>query len=764
MNNVIKRVWNQNRMVAIEDLKGMTFQAESGGHTFQISGVDDAGNTVALTGSVTGVFLRPDNTDVAISGSASGGVASVTLPANCYDVPGRFGLTVFVTANGQKTAVYAAMGTVSRTSSGTVSPGTTADVVDLINQINAAVATIPASWTGLMADIAPTYSDAAVYPVGSYVYYNGDLYRCITAITTAESWTAGHWTQAVLGNDVSDLNLAITFIADPFVTFESGTFLDSDGVSPLARSNRIRNKDVLDIRNITSITIPTGFSAYIFLLNKSKTKLGTVGWIGGTIKIIDIITSETCYINFAIRKDDAASSDITSYIPTIQADTVFVSNTETMPWTVKNLSGEVSQNRKDIQKYARLTEDVTSEYTVSVGQAYGNVGSVITVDSSTSFKHIRIEKTDNVQRIRFNTAYYGTISSYVQYVDSNNRILSREYVQGSYEVSTVYEFYLDYPDGAVAVYVSCGKMTTGGGFILEALRNSDETINEAITEIRESVNDKEDKNYDRIITTVCRIAQGFNAPTQTIPAYQKAIEKGMRHLLCDVRFTSDGEIVLCHDNDIYTVAKNADGTSIPQNTVLISDSTLSELLEYDFGIGYSQAYAGTKILQLTELLGLCRKYGCVVHLELKTWVDATRCAKLFKQLTDYGMRDQAIFDIQGENQATRLKEYTPYFKLGCHTNLVEGHSSDIVLSLINECIDCLNDYNRNEFYISVGSDGVMGEQTAALMIQHDIKLMGATFNNAEQLNTYIARGLPYSQMRYALTNNGVIAGKIVEET
>ena len=67
MNNIIKRVWNQNKMVAIEDLKGMTFQAESGGHTFQISGVDDAGNTVELSGSVAGVFLRPDNTDVAIT-------------------------------------------------------------------------------------------------------------------------------------------------------------------------------------------------------------------------------------------------------------------------------------------------------------------------------------------------------------------------------------------------------------------------------------------------------------------------------------------------------------------------------------------------------------------------------------------------------------------------------------------------------------------------------------------------------------------------
>ena len=207
-NNIIKRIWNQNTLVNIEALKGAIFQDEDGGHTFEISGVDNSGNAISLSGTVAGVFLRPDNTDVPITGSASGGIVSVTLPAECYDVSGRFGLTVFVTADSKNTCVYAASGTVGRTSSGSVAPGTSADVVDLINQISAAVATIPASWSGLMADIAPTYSTSAAYPVGAYVYYNGDLYRCTTAITTGETWTAAHWTTAVLGNDVSDLKTA----------------------------------------------------------------------------------------------------------------------------------------------------------------------------------------------------------------------------------------------------------------------------------------------------------------------------------------------------------------------------------------------------------------------------------------------------------------------------------------------------------------------------------------------------------------------------
>ena len=202
-NNIIKRVWNQNRMVSIEDLTGAAFQAESGGHTFEISGIDDTGAAVALSGTVAGVFRRPDNADIALTGSASGGVVSVTLSDDCYAVPGRFGLTIFVTSNGQKVAVYACVGSVAVTSGGGVAGDTPQDVVDLINAIEAAVATIPASYTSLMAAVAPTYSNSSLYAVGSYAWYNGTLYRCVLPITTAESFTAAHWKAVSIGGDLA---------------------------------------------------------------------------------------------------------------------------------------------------------------------------------------------------------------------------------------------------------------------------------------------------------------------------------------------------------------------------------------------------------------------------------------------------------------------------------------------------------------------------------------------------------------------------------
>ncbi len=263
MNSIIKRVWNQNRLVNIEDLTGMVFQAEADGHTFEISGVDDEGNAVALSGTVAGVFRRPDNADIALTGSASDGVVSVTLDENCYAVPGRFALTIFVTSDGQTVAVYACVGTVAATSGGSVAGDTPESVVDLIADIEAAVATIPPTYTALMASIAPTYSSSALYGVGSYAWYNGSLYRCITAITTAEAWTAAHWTAAVLGDDVGDLksalysDISLNWTDGKFIS-DVGTEYDSDLFSlsnPIPVSPQTTAKIITDIQGSAVICV-----------------------------------------------------------------------------------------------------------------------------------------------------------------------------------------------------------------------------------------------------------------------------------------------------------------------------------------------------------------------------------------------------------------------------------------------------------------------------------------------------------------------------
>ena len=119
MNNTIKRAWSSDKLVSIEDLSGMAFQGEAGGHTFEVSGAS------SLSGTVTAVFLRADNAAIQLTGSISSGKAVVTLTSDCYTVPGRFLLTIFLTSGGQKVAIYSAMGNVTctnGTSAGSIPP------------------------------------------------------------------------------------------------------------------------------------------------------------------------------------------------------------------------------------------------------------------------------------------------------------------------------------------------------------------------------------------------------------------------------------------------------------------------------------------------------------------------------------------------------------------------------------------------------------------------------------------------------------------
>lgn len=59
---------------------------------------------------------------------------------------------------------------------------------------------------GLMEVIAPAYDAESTYDVGEYVLYNGSCYRCTTAITTAEAWTAAHWTEVTVGEELEAAN------------------------------------------------------------------------------------------------------------------------------------------------------------------------------------------------------------------------------------------------------------------------------------------------------------------------------------------------------------------------------------------------------------------------------------------------------------------------------------------------------------------------------------------------------------------------------
>ena len=162
------------------------------------------GEAASLAGTVSGAVIRSNGTTVPLTGTLSGSDVSVVLTSACFNVPGPIGVSLTVTSGDQKITVLKVMYSVEPTSTDTVvdpSGEVALDVADLIDDIENAVASIPADYSDLLAAVAPTFSTSTAYAAGAYVWYDGALYRFITA-HAAGSWTGSDATLVSIGADL----------------------------------------------------------------------------------------------------------------------------------------------------------------------------------------------------------------------------------------------------------------------------------------------------------------------------------------------------------------------------------------------------------------------------------------------------------------------------------------------------------------------------------------------------------------------------------
>lgn len=147
----IRRTFNKDRgFKLVETLNGYTFTPETNAHTFfiecvgKVNGLEtvvpfEAGSTVSAR------FLKTNHVTELVEGSLNtDGAAVVTLPSECYSVPGRFLLTILVTTGSTTICVYAATGTVIAADSSTVnvSENASREIDEKIAKLNAATSNV----------------------------------------------------------------------------------------------------------------------------------------------------------------------------------------------------------------------------------------------------------------------------------------------------------------------------------------------------------------------------------------------------------------------------------------------------------------------------------------------------------------------------------------------------------------------------------------------------------------------------------------------
>ena len=125
--------------------------------------------------------------------------------------------------------------------------------------------------------------------------------------------------------------------------------------------------------------------------------------------------------------------------------------------------------------------------------------------------------------------------------------------------------------------------------------------------------------------------RGFSQlfPENTIPAFEEAIKTGVDRIEMDLRLSSDGKMVIIHDDTVDRTT-NKDG--------LVSDFSLNELRQLDAGSWKSPEFKGLTIPTLEEALKVA-KGNCFVNIDLK---DAAAVEPMVKLAEKMDMIDQIV--------------------------------------------------------------------------------------------------------------------------
>lgn len=150
--------------------------------------------------------------------------------------------------------------------------------------------------------------------------------------------------------------------------------------------------------------------------------------------------------------------------------------------------------------------------------------------------------------------------------------------------------------------------------------------------------------------------RGFSviAPENSMPAYGAAIALGAEEIELDLWPTVDGEIVSCHDRNLDRVSTG---------TGLITDKTLNELMEYDFGVKFGEKFKGLRILKFEDIL---RKFaGQVImniHVKPMSFTEPYPeeiMHKIVALIRKYNCEKYVYFMLETDMQIQQFKKYAP---------------------------------------------------------------------------------------------------------
>lgn len=200
----------------------------------------------------------------------------------------------------------------------------------------------------------------------------------------------------------------------------------------------------------------------------------------------------------------------------------------------------------------------------------------------------------------------------------------------------------------VCVVIACLCAVTTYSYFYNMLRNGSFAAEEALLGMQITAHRGDSKE----------------APENTLPAIQSAIDSFADYAEIDVQLTADGVVVLCHDSTLYRTGGAR---------VRIADLTYGELLAYDVGGWFSEEYIGTSISTLEEVL-ILSKGKINLNIELKRISKQQELVdKVVELINEYEFERQCVITSMSYEALKMVKEADSTIKTGYIMSLAYGN-------------------------------------------------------------------------------------------
>ncbi|MGM9987647.1 MAG: glycerophosphodiester phosphodiesterase [Bacillaceae bacterium] len=163
-------------------------------------------------------------------------------------------------------------------------------------------------------------------------------------------------------------------------------------------------------------------------------------------------------------------------------------------------------------------------------------------------------------------------------------------------------------------------------------------------------------------------------PENTLAAFREAIAVGADGIEFDVHLTSDGEMVIIHDEKLNRTTTGKG---------YVKDYTLAQLKQVDAGVKFSKQFKGERIPTLREVFELVKDTNLILNIELKN--DVFRYEgmeeKVVSLIKDFHFEDRVLFSSFNHDSIALLQELAPHIPAAL---LYQFYDEEVVNDGINK--------------------------------------------------------------------------------